>query len=1787
MAAMKWFDLASQGFYVGAEVLRDGVPRLMLLDVDDKADPSKLLAIGFKRMSGSPAYERGLYYLDAEKLKIGRDALRVALGLQEVPLIEKDRAQISAEFRSAFKAKVGQNLTTAINQARRLGYNKEGDVVYQSPTGRFVQRLAPTGQTRLVAEASGQGAALGGGAFLYADDAQGLADCADGFFQAIRAGSRMDWKDLERYTGAAYARHLMDGEVSDAQLRTFQEAVEAAGYRFFFQQQHDSIDRAVFDEALEAYNGLPVARMRTGESIALQQYSTPLPMGVIAQRLLVGNDALGARTVMEPTAGNGGLLTMLNRRANSFAIELDGKRAGALQRSGIDTFVGDAVNLDYRKTWNQPEGFDYTITNPPFGKMDQPRRFDLLPRVERVDYYIALKTLEARKPEGRSVLILGGDDMRNAGAVRGGTVHFMQYVYDTYNVLGAVELDGRMYSKQGAGANVRMFVVGERREARITAEIPERFEVLRTYDEAWAWSEAVLATYPRADATVEVVQSEVEPEPALQGEPESTVEQAPIGAAPDAPTPPAVKPVAKVERRTNEYQAPYQSASKIAPPTGMVPINMASATYNALAALEERVGPIDDYVATKLRYRPEQLASFFSPEQVDALGLAISKVDGNRGFTNSDMTGFGKGRFAAAMLRYAKLEGKVPVFLTIKPELFTDIFRDLSDIGSGELFEKPFIMNDGVAIMRFGSASDVMHPATSPGERKAALESGTLPEGCDIVLSSYSQFQRRPEINRKSQFLVDIARQGTAFVVDESHVAAGESNISVAIGAALKSADSVVFASATPFKGVANFHIYGKVFPSSVDLVNLPETLKQGGESLMEAISANMARDGVFVRREQDLSKLEFVSREPSEEQRLFNREANDKVAVILRRMAYLAGDVGKEVGEINAGLKKAWDAIPESERSGKRLQASSMNFGSRLYNISRQFLLSLVVDSAADAAIEALEQGRKPVIAVENTGESLLREVVVRKAGVQEAMDELDQLKSDPSLDKDAMAAKVKELQTTIAAALSGVKLEKPPQFRDLMEVMLDRVGVIKKPLRYGVYETVRPSSEEYLEEERAIRALIQELPDLPLSPLDVINQRLRDHGYEPTEVSGRSTSLRRDEATGEWVLSDHKKANAVANVAGYQNGKFDCITITRAGSTGISLHATNRFADSDIRQRDFIVAQKAANIAEFMQWMGRVNRRDQVNDPRMTSIETALPAEARLTMMHNAKLRRLSANTTSNRDNANAAGESMDLLNDVGDTIALEWLTENPRIARELDIELPDGAREDGPNSREQEAPYINKLMGRLLMLESARQDEVLSILTARFAEKVAQLEALGINPFKVDVYDWQAKVAHEEELVSPTLHLTDSAFDDPVKLVKLHFEEDVIPIRQDRLMARIKDGWEGYQLSDSEDRERFRDVLGRAAEAFIAKQLPDVLREKFEKNELALVDALTHESAGHAQRADARMRFLLENWKYMVPGVAVDYTDVFKGEMRGYVTDVRLPSKRDELTLLGAYEMSVAFPGESKTRRISLATLLSQEHPLMGTRHYSIDPRPDARQPAEWVKREITKVMDEFDAAEAGRVQRAVNVLSGNAFRAVEMAALNNLGKPILYTDENGHRQRAVLVKSHINAEKIKSMPLPMDGADVVEYMKVAEPRHQPSSKALYAVTRLFNNALREGVEDGEPEIKRVGQGTYSLVVPGVKKVAGALMADGRIFDLGAKSAGDSLRLTLTGSRKSMSASFDQSMLPEVLTRLQGGGHFGKFYVENLDLEVVKELQARNRVAAQLRSQAAQQSAAAAPN
>ncbi len=115
----------------------------------------------------------------------------------------------------------------------------------------------------------------------------------------------------------------------------------------------------------------------------------------------------------------------------------------------------------------------------------------------------------------------------------------------------------------------------------------------------------------------------------------------------------------------------------------IVPDSMDWETHIAVRKVREDVGNLSEYVAGKLGMTQGELCNALAAEQIDAVAMAVYNIEQRgQGIIIGDQTGIGKGRVAAAMIRYAHMQGMKPVFISEKPNLFTDIYRDLIDIGA-------------------------------------------------------------------------------------------------------------------------------------------------------------------------------------------------------------------------------------------------------------------------------------------------------------------------------------------------------------------------------------------------------------------------------------------------------------------------------------------------------------------------------------------------------------------------------------------------------------------------------------------------------------------------------------------------------------------------------------------------------------------------------------------------------------------------------------------------------------------------------------------------------------------------------------------------------------------------------------------------------------------------------------------------------------------------------------------------------------------------------------------------
>ena len=203
---------------------------------------------------------------------------------------------------------------------------------------------------------------------------------------------------------------------------------------------------------------VPTQTRRSEESQALQQFSTPLPLGFVAS---VAAGLTPADVVLEPSAGTG-LLAIFAELAGATLVlnELAPTRAGVLEQLFATAPVSrhDAEQIhDYLPAGARPS---VVLMNPPFSAS---------PNIEGRVAGAALKHLAsalARLAEGGQLVAITGATLapdRPAGR------EAFARLQERGRVVFTAALDGRAYARHGTTTETRLTVID-----RVPAEDPGR-----------------------------------------------------------------------------------------------------------------------------------------------------------------------------------------------------------------------------------------------------------------------------------------------------------------------------------------------------------------------------------------------------------------------------------------------------------------------------------------------------------------------------------------------------------------------------------------------------------------------------------------------------------------------------------------------------------------------------------------------------------------------------------------------------------------------------------------------------------------------------------------------------------------------------------------------------------------------------------------------------------------------------------------------------------------------------------------------------------------------------------------------------------------------------------------------------------------------------------------------------------------------------------------------------------------------------------------------------------------
>lgn len=808
----------------------------------------------------------------------------------------------------------------------------------------------------------------------------------------------------------------------------------------------------------------------------------------------------------------------------------------------------------------------------------------------------------------------------------------------------------------------------------------------------------------------------------------------------------------------------------------------------------EKLGDADQFLVDELGYNDkDDLYSHLAAEQVDSVALALQQAKKGNAFIIGDMTGIGKGRQAASLIRYAKKQGQVPVYFTKTAGLLSDVYRDLVDIGSPEL--RPFVFGSAKEAAITDSDGKVVFALPSKSEVKRVLDyiekNGKLPDEYDYVLTTYSQvsngvYEFDENGARKEKKLAKGKTFGAAalsgqrrrdaieklmgnayLILDESHTAGGNSGQGNYFQHIIQKAKNVTFFSATFAKRPDNMPIYAlrtAMNEGGMKSSDLIDAVKRGGATLQEIMSQTLTQCGQMIRRERDMTGVTIDWKAIDDPERVQEqREQYDSIIglfndIINFQKKYVSSYVDERNDELAAiqstmGIKKGTAA----------LGIKNQPFASKAFNTVQQVLLSLKAKSAAERAIDYLKQGMKPVIALNNTNES--------QTGNLALGEEMD----------------APDLGTSLKKGLEGTLRYTQKDAKDNSES-----GYIK------LEDLGDEAIEAYHELERKIE---QTSTGLSLSPIDVIKNELQKAGYKVGELTGRQT---------EFVYNDNGTVTKVKRAdtdkkklaRDFNDGKIDALILNKSAATGISLHASSKYKDQ--KKRVMIVAQQQLDVNDEVQMRGRIDRTGQVARGAYEYVVSLIPAEQRLLMMFKAKLKSLDANTTSSQKSKFNEMEVADITNKYGDKVVKEYMAEHldlyARMADPFGWEKtygddlsrinPQNLVVSGGGVGDGEAGAdASKLLGRMALLRVNEQEKMLQEIGELYANEIQRLNEMGENDLEITELPLKAKTIHKEVWKQGAEPGGDNAFADNTYIEKVNMAILKKPMKASEVKASQK--------------------------------------------------------------------------------------------------------------------------------------------------------------------------------------------------------------------------------------------------------------------------------------------------------------------------------------------------------------------------------------------------------------
>lgn len=888
-------------------------------------------------------------------------------------------------------------------------------------------------------------------------------------------------------------------------------------------------------------------------------------------------------------------------------------------------------------------------------------------------------------------------------------------------------------------------------------------------------------------------------------------------------TPKTTKRTAKKRQKFNALGAVYfpvakTRSMKVETPDSMA-AEMAMAHAELTAYLQANFGDmsVEEYVRRKLAYPTMQaLENALFAEQIDGVALAIYNIEAKKqGIVIGDQTGIGKGRQAAAIIRYALLRGKTPIFFTEKPNLFSDIYRDLIGIGSedgtqikkrrnqaaekewDELTEEeqdnygsqenydnylkqkgvrkvstfsenkaydlqkgthvvPFIVNSKELKSSIKDANgNILYEAPDKAEQDAIFAAGRLPSPYRLIMLTYSQIATGNKVKYEAGVKVVEKGKKAQFIANMA-----EDNIIIMDEAHNASGGD----SST---GI----IAREMLQASEGAVFLSGTFAKRPENM--ALYAQKTAIGDVNSTAEGLAEAITVGGVAMQEW----------VSSILVKEGQM---IRRERGLESTGAVVNWITLDESAQVWglPNLKDQHRQTVDRITSVIRQIIAFQTIH--VGSSLKMLNQILKNQMGEANLNQGTKAAGVDNVPYFSKVFNVINQLLFSTKAEAVALQA-LKRLQegkkvviafsSTMGSFIDELTEGGIEDRNGGTRIKLDFALVLEKALRsvlkiqvssgwgkteYRQLQVEELSVQGQKEYQRILEVIRQTTTDILVSPIDVIKEMIAAKGYEVAEVTGRSKEIKFDKSPTlgrvmpkMGVVVPRAKEDAAGAFRRFQNNEVDVLLINQSGATGASAHAipTERVPASKVKQRVMIIAQAELDVNIEVQKWGRINRTGQILPPIYDYIVSAIPAEQRPTMMLQNKLRSLFANTTSSQKSSKDILQSNDFLNKIGDRVVKEYVeVEREENGKESIYSLCDLKKWMGHgDNKELTEELAKKVAGRVAIIPTARQQIFYEEVAEAYKKEVERLVNAGEYDLEVEVLDLKARLIQEDLLVA----------------------------------------------------------------------------------------------------------------------------------------------------------------------------------------------------------------------------------------------------------------------------------------------------------------------------------------------------------------------------------------------------------------------------------------------------